>query len=170
MDADDVKQFCFNDYSGSEAPLAWDQLKEIASQLRLAFSRGQGWDNDLLGKSSTATDQWNKWWSDKNSFFGLALSSFENPIHDVDRKFLYSFWKGCFGDRQQLFLIFVRAEPTSMGAGIGDRSPSQLGARAVALVWREPVASITTGGSGKSSGSSTVQPHRMRILFYHQFE
>lgn len=170
MDADDVKQFCFNDYSGSEAPLSWDQLKEIASKLRQAFSKGQGWDNDLLGKAATANDDWNRLWSDKNSFFDISLSSFDSPIHDVDRKFLYSFWKGCFGDRQQLFLIFVRAEPSSMGAGIGGRTPSQLGARAVALVWREPVASISSGGSSKGSGTTTVLPHRMRILFYHQFE
>lgn len=162
FNASDVKKYCFNGYSGSEAPLAWDDLEEIADNFRERFSAGEGWSKDL-GDDASTSDQWNKWWSTKEEILGVPVDN----IHDVDRKFLYSYWKGCFGDRQQLFLIFVRAEPSSMGAGVGvklRRSPSQLGARAVALVWREPVASIS------SSNAGAVAPHRMRILFYHQFE
>ena len=164
FDAKDVQEFCFNGYSKSEAPLDWADLKKVAANLRTSLANGQGWSRDLGGSGSTS-DQWNDWWSSEGTILGVDA----DDIHDVDRKFLYSYWKSCFGDRQQLFLIFVRAEPTSMGAGVGKkllRAPSQLGARAVALVWREPIASIKSSGSGESE----IAPHRMRILFYHQFE
>jgi hypothetical protein len=53
--------------------------------------------------------------------------------------------------------VFVRAEPLMLGGGTADQMPPQLGARAVALVWRSP----------STSGSTTSgYPHRTRILFY----
>ena len=84
-------------------------------------------------------------------------------MHDVDRKFLYSYWKNCFGNEQQLFLIFVRAEPTVMTGDSAGHTPGQLGARAVALVWREPVSTV-------NDLAGETAPHRMRVLFYHEFE
>lgn len=156
--ASDIGKYCFNGYSGSEAPFPWDDLCEVAAGMRESFLEGEGWDNDLSGNRST-TDTWNDYWWEDGRFFGQE----NDTIDDVDRRYLYSFWKNCFGDRQQLFLVFVRAEPGVLGGSTG-RTPAQLGARAVALVWREPVSSL---GAASDGG---VQAHRMRILFYHQFE
>ena len=98
-------------------------------------------------------------------------------LHGVDRKFLYSFWRECFDNRQQLFLIFVRAEPTSVGGGGTGRVSSQLGGRAVALVWRDPAAPNTgttrplrSGVTMTQRNQTTCPPHRTRVLFYHQFD
>ena len=157
--AEGLKKYCFNGYNGSEAPFNWEDLCDVAAAMREDFLDGQGWDTDLSSSRRT-TDNWNNdWYGQKGEFFGES----NDEIDDNDRRYLYSFWKNCFGDRQQLFLVFVRAEPSVLGGNTG-RTPSQLGARAVALVWREPVSSIAT------SGGSGVPAHRMRILFYHQFE
>lgn len=100
---------------------------------------------------------------------------------DVDRKFLHSYWRDCFANRQQLFLIFVRAESTALG-GAGEGTPAQQGGRAVALVWRDP--NPPSGGnvdekegivnnsiqSGKYDLYSDRHPHKMRILFYRQLD
>ena len=103
------------------------------------------------------------------------------PLYSVDRKFLYSYWRDCFANKQQLFLIFVRAESTALG-GPGEGTPSQQGGRAVALVWREPVAYNVDNHSDTSSDNQLNpnmaqddsvhrrRPHRMRVLFYHQFD
>ena len=94
----------------------------------------------------------------------------QTAINEVDRKFLYSFWRGCFGNRQQLFLIFVRAEPSVLGG-------AQQGGRAVALVWRDPAAPVGYADRKsrqleKHDGRNTdmLPPHRTRVLFYHQFD
>ena len=133
---------------------------------------------------------WTKAWDDlawqnaytgdnNKTFLGAALSE---PLHGVDRKYLYSFWRECFDNRQQLFLIFARAEPTAIGGGGASGVGAQLGGRAVALVWRDPEPQ--EGMSGRpsrssfgsiqnfldQSGSSQHPPHRTRVLFYHQFE
>ena len=79
-------------------------------------------------------------------------------LDSVDRKFLYGYWRECFDVRQQLFLVFVRAEPMMMGGGAGGYMPPMLGARAVALVWRDPTPTKNNA------------PHRMRVLFYRQFD
>ena len=123
---------------------------------------------------------------DDNSFkefMGTTLSSC--PLYSIDRKFLYSYWRECFANKQQLFLIFVRAESTALG-GPGEGTPAQQGGRAVALVWREPTAyddgnnpQSTMSDSKASAGDLVRQdnqfmthrrPHRMRVLFYHQFD
>ena len=78
---------------------------------------------------------------------------------DVDRKFLYGYWRECFAVKQQLFLVFVRAEPMMTGGGALGQTPPQLGSRAVALVWRDPTAS-----------NDNNTPHRTRVLFYRQFD
>ncbi len=94
----------------------------------------------------------------------------QTAINEVDRKFLYSFWRGCFGNRQQLFIVFVRAEPSVLGG-------AQQGGRAVALVWRDPAApegyaNRKSRQEEKDTGKNTdmLPPHRTRVLFYHQFE
>ena len=123
--------------------LEWEDLEELAAnfqeEAQKAAQQGESWEDawDDLG------------WEETGNFLGL---------HDVDRKFLYGYWRDSFANRQQLFLVFVRAEPTMMDGGAVGATPPQLGARAVALVWRNPEV------------AQPNQPHRMRILFYRQFE
>ena len=102
-------------------------------------------------------------------------------ICDADRMFLHSYWRDCFASRQQLFLIFVRAESTALG-GNGEGTPAQQGGRAVALVWRDPEApagtyaderEVPVNQTWKSSDGryySDRQPHKMRVLFYRQLD
>lgn len=158
----DVDTYCFTPRN-AKARISDDQIKEITKELKRCLTENQGsWDSDDTGQTPGGS-QWSTYWSPGSSFFGVEGLS--DVIHDVDRKFLYSYWKSCFGNRQQLFLVFVRAEPVTLGGSSAGRVPSQLGARAVALVWREPVSSISTPADG-----DTEPPHRMRILFYHQFD
>ena len=97
---------------------------------------------------------------------GVNLGS--TKLWGADRSFLYGFWRDCFAARQQLFLIFVRAEPMMMGGGVMSKLPPQLGGRAVALVWRDPTATDGTISNAGDSGGG--YPHRTRILFYKQLE
>ena len=113
------------------------------------------------------------------NFMGVKLDNC--PLYSIDRKFLYSYWRDCFANKQQLFLIFVRAESTALG-GPGEGTPSQQGGRAVALVWREPAACDVDNHSDTRSDNQLDpnwmqeesvrrrRPHRMRVLFYHQFD
>ena len=110
----------------------------------------------------------------------------QNELTLSERKFLYGYLKGCFANTSQLFLVFVRAETTAGGA-VGS------GARAVALVWRDPAAPSNGGlpltGVGKDNAQKYLRPstadgpeeswrfqrrdyppHRTRVLFYHQFD
>ena len=170
--SDKIKELTFNE-NNSEAKMTENQLEDIADYLRKQFCNS---------KYYSATD---KDW-EYSEFPGWGATKFcdtlgtADGIHDVDRKFLFSYWKNCYANNQQLFLVFVRAEPSMMTGEAGaDRTPSQLGARAVALVWREPVSTVGgssgqgTGGIGANTGSgggTSESVHRMRILFYHQFE
>jgi hypothetical protein len=100
-------------------------------------------------------------WAGNNS--DLAGADFKGQtvdLYDVDRKFLYGFWRDSFAVKQQLFLVFVRAEPLMMGGGAIGQTPPQLGARAVALVWRDPTINEKDPNA----------PHRTRVLFYRQFD
>lgn len=109
-----------------------------------------------------------------DELFGVPLSE---PLYGVDRKFLYSYWRDCFANNQQLFLIFVRAESSALG-GPGEGTPAQQGGRAVALVWRDPDWSEGNGDNGRARDVQTEnqgdenrqRPHRTRVLFYHQFD
>ena len=47
----------------------------------------------------------------------------DDPLYGVDRKFLYSYWRECFQNRQQLFLVFVRAEPLSVEGRLRREQP-----------------------------------------------
>ncbi len=136
----------------------WDDL--WAADLRCAnddgFDRAQSNDSAL------------------KTFLGVTLGE---PLHTVDRKFLYSYWRDCFANNQQLFLIFVRAESSALG-GPGEGTPAQLGGRAVALVWRDPDWSGGSNSQGHQrdlqqtydDDPEKMQPHRTRVLFYHQFD
>ena len=71
-----------------------------------------------------------------------------DEMTSVDRKFLYGYLRGCFANTAQLFLVFVRAETTAGGA-VG------AGARAVALVWRDPAPPRDNAGNFvKATGGS----------------
>ena len=169
------REFCFGPES-SEARVAWDELKKVAAGIKTLVGTSADWEEALF-LSNEANTQWNE-------EIGPFGANFGDDFHDVDRKFLYSYWRSCFANRQQLFLIFVRAEPQSAAGGtIGRNMPSsQLGGRAVALVWRDPaVPTYTTGGQRKTRSQLTTAeetmnnreqsaPHRTRILFYHQFD
>lgn len=96
-------------------------------------------------------DAWRSLWDG-----GTVQAKMGIRLHDVDRKFLYTYWRRCFANSQQLFLVFFRAEPVVLGGGSGEGStPAQLGAKGVAVVWRDP--------RGEAD-----RPHQMRVLFYHQ--
>lgn len=69
--------------------------------------------------------------------------SFAAKLTRSERRFLRDYWRGCFAKRNQLFLVFTRVE---------------YGPRGVAVVSRDPYPNI--GGA----------PHRMKVLFYHQFD
>ena len=155
--ASDIDTYCFNSRNG-EAKIEWEDLEEIARRMREKFRSTRRGPEDWW--------RWGEW--DASEFFGVLGP--DDGIHDVDRKFLYSYWRNCFSCNQQLFLLFVRAEPTMMmGSGNDDHTPAQLGGRAVALVWREPKSSIVSSSS-KKTGQTSVGTHRMRVLFYHQFD
>ena len=78
---------------------------------------------------------------------GLAGSILQD-LTLAERKFLYGYLKGCFANHHQLFIVFVRAETTAGGA-VG------AGARAVALVWRDPAPPMKVDGQfAKADGGS----------------
>ena len=151
------RQYAFNQYS-KDTKLSWDFLQRVAANMHdkvrdCAFKENQDWVE--------AWQQMN-WSYHKDSFLGIELDNNTDNLFVADRKFLYGYWRECFAVRQQLYLIFARAEPMMMGGGAAGQIPPQLGARAVALVWRDPTP--TPGDIGK------YIPHQMRVLFYRQFE
>ena len=164
---------------GAVAVMEDDVIDEIGANLRAefeAYARSGGTDwrtkfNDLAWFDGNNTGD------NQLEFLGVEL---DNPLYGVDRKFLYSFWRECFQNRQQLFLVFIRAEPLTVG-GMGENSlaNAQLGARGVALVWRDPAPPSRGGnrpgrtgltGAGSFYNSDDFAPHRTRVLFYHQFD
>ena len=154
MTLEDGRQYCFGP-SSTEAKMEWDDLLDIAHHIKTQIGIGTDWERAWSDNLNWDTD----------SFLGSSLD--RTQLHDVDRKFLYSYWRSCFGNDQQLFLIFVRAEPSVMGGSSAGHTPAQLGARAVALVWREPKSTVR---DTQDLNGTQTHPHRMRILFYHQFE
>ena len=103
--------------------------------------------------------------SDIGDFDNMTLDGNTDQLWDVDRKFLYGYWRDCFSVQQQLFLVFVKAEPMMMGGGAVGLTPPALGARAMALVWRDPNPTQEDCGLGNGP-----RPHRTRVLFYRQFD
>lgn len=164
------------------------EINRLADVLRGAM-RGAGY---VEQGGAGACDRWTQaydalWDSDSGLFYnenGSAETEARNLLgqtfsgayfHCADRKSLYSFWRDSCKNRQQLFLIFVRAESTALG-GAGEGTPAQQGGRAVALVWRDPETPTQTGSAAYEVERSqdqyveTRHPHKMRILFYHQFD
>ena len=187
-----------SDYSFGESSVAKmpkDSLLNIMEEFRATFEEQAQDSNMAKARDWGSAFQELEWQQSgggtgdaNNRFIGTDFGN-DCPLHQVDRKFLYSFWHECFDNRQQLFLVFVRAEPMSASSGsMGKSMPSsQLGGRAVALVWRDPaVPSYSRGQQRKSrqelsgTGDSVREdvmdirekcaPHRTRVLFYHQFD
>ena len=148
LSAGDLKATSFNkkyafSAMNSQARFDWEDLKHVAEEFQKQVKSTGNWE-----------DAWDQLDWDGDDLFGNSAED----LSDVDRKFLYGFWRDSFANKQQLFLIFLRAEPMMMGGGAIGQTPPQLGARAVALVWRDP----EVGEAGN--------PHRMRVLFYRQFD
>ena len=150
------KKYAWNEYN-TNARFGWGDLQKVAGSFMAA----------VRGKNGNWEDAWDSldWYGTDDSFCGVTLSSNTDGLWNVDRKFLYGYWKECFAAKQQLFLVFVRAEPVMMGGGGMGQIPPQLGARAVALVWRNPA---TTDRDGKALPEGT--PHQTRVLFYRQLD
>lgn len=149
-------KYAWNEYGSGEVNISWDDLERVAVKFRDRTRSEMNWK-----KAWRDLD-----WDDRDSerLCGVELTGEGSSIWSVDKKFFYGYWRECFAARQQLFLVFVRAEPMMMGGeGIG-HTPPQLGARAVALIWRDPteVSSSEEGING--------YPHRTRVLFYRQLD
>lgn len=155
------EKYAWNSYNES-ATFRWYDLEKIAGRFMDEICPPDKRNSDD-SKSIPWETAWDKlgWYADTNKsshkFLGATMDADSTPLWSVDRKFLYGFWRDCFDAKQQLFLIFVRAEPLLLGGGSADQLPPQLGARAVALVWRDPTT------SGKANNG---YPHRTRLLFY----
>ena len=148
-------KYAWNEYS-SGSKLAWADLEDFCGEF-MAKVRANGSDWETAWKNLG----WRVVDKDRNECIvdSFHLSGVSDRIWNCDRKFLYGFWHDCFAARQQLFLVFARAEPTMMGGGAIGQTPPQLGARAMALVWRDPTPTSQNGA-----------PHQTRILFYRQFD
>lgn len=161
IDAKDFNQkYAWNEYS-SGAKLAWSDCERMAANIM----------EGMKGAGASWEDVWDDLWDWKNQqgntgsdyLCGTQLEGSSDDLYNTDKKFLYGYWRECFAVRQQLYLVFVRVEPMFMGGGSVSQTPPQLGARGVALVWRDPLSRDT-------EGQNYPKPHRTRILFYRQFD
>lgn len=155
-------KFAFNktgSASSEDRELDYEDLKKLAQFMHNEFINS----NDDWQK---VYDSWD--WTPNGTPFS-ATSNFKNQLDSVDCKFLHSFWRNCFANRQQLFIVFVRAESTALGGSGEGGVPPQQGARAVAVVWRDPDPFVSHKGRDNNSPESRAS-HRMRVLFYHQFD
>lgn len=178
----DAKNYVFTGTRQSSAAYV-EGFSRLASGMRQEFAAGAqraglntSWqdiyDKNLKWASNATGD-------DQLDIFGIDL---DEPLHCVDRKFLHAFWRECFQNRQQLFLLFLRAEPLTVGGmGFGSLAATQLGARGVALLWRDP-APPARGITERKPRESIMRPmqwrdmqeeagpHRTRVLFYHPID
>ena len=153
---EEANKYTFSKHSGAKVQVEYgtrrnpqNSLTELARNFMSAFRNGgSDWQNTFDNKID---------WNAEDKIAGVDLGV---TLHSVDKKFLHGFWRECFANRQHLFLIFVRAEPMMMGGGSLGQTPPQLGARAVALVWRDPTPNVRYPNG----------PHRTRVLFYRQFD
>lgn len=157
----DQVAFNYKDVGLDYAEYSKNPNDTLAGWLFGAIAGRQDWKSAYDGLAWDAVDT-----SDdaKRAILGMEPLAGSDMLHSVDRKFLHGFWRECIDARQQLFLVFVRAEPLMMGGGAKGMTPPQLGARAVALVWRDPTPTI------EDAGTSQPRPHRTRLLFYRQFD
>ena len=177
-DMNESLNHAFND-KGSVARFEDDVVWDIADVIHDKFqAKARSGSFDWVDAfDDLAWFDGNKCGEEQLEFLGVEL---DDPLYGVDRKFLYSYWRECFQNRQQLFLVFIRAEPLSVGGSSGDSlANAQLGARGVALVWRDPQPPQANRGdrtalgnvtSWRTGGVNGPRPHRTRVLFYHQFE
>lgn len=149
-----VENFCYS---------LWERVRNNGGNLWNA----ENWIdvyNDLWKEGEKESDR------DKR-LMGVKLENNKSTFYGVDRKFLYGYWRESLDVKQQLFLIFVRAEPMMMGGGAIGQTPPQLGARAVALVWRNPYpGSKPYWPQNAQSLHEKYTPHQTRVLFYRQFD
>jgi len=157
-------KYAWNGYNEKErGRICWEHLADFASDFSGRVRSEQNWEKAWREMS------WSR--SPSELLTGKQLDDTDTRLYSVDKKFLYGFWHDSFAARQQLFLVFVRAEPMMMGGGVAGAAPPQLGARAVALVWRDPSPFAEAQGARAQGGTSTVPDiHRTRILFYHTFD
>ena len=151
------RNYAFSEMN-SDAKIAWKDLQKVADRFLSIFRTGDGnWQREFHNQD---------WDGEQSDLCGVDFDSTDadTVLKDVDRKMLYGFWRDSFAQKQQLFLIFVRAEPMMMGGGSIGQTPPQLGARAVALVWRDPNPTQADIAGGQP------RPHRTRVLFYRQFD
>jgi hypothetical protein len=158
-------EFAFNE-EGSAASedreLKYEALKKMANGMKQAFREGVLQNKDW----KEIYDDWD--WTPTGTPFSWADdSNFTDQLDSIDCRYLYSFWRGCFANRQQLFLVFVRAESMALGGSGEGQIPPQQGGRAVALVWRDPETPKISNDLNMANGR---KPHRMRVLFYHQLD
>ena len=163
------RKYAWNEYGASDSRLGYADLEALAGALMGSIADRTGDNSPASAPERTLKNDWlPAWkaiWRDTGSDW-IGDVDFESGtvLTCADRKFLYGYWRDCFAARQQLFLVFVRAEPLMIGGGAISSIPPQLGARAVALVWRDP-AKTTDASSG-----TTGYPHRTRVLFYKQLD
>ena len=161
------KQYAWNAYGDSKTRLPWEAVLDIADNFQANMRDQNGSWEDVF------RELWQNDGDNPQRIAGVDLSTLSaaanTKFYSVDRKFLYGFWHDCFAANQQLFLIFVRAEPMMMGGGVQGNAPPQLSSRAVALVWRDPSARKNKSG-GSSGDDKSYIPHGLRILFYHPLE
>ena len=155
---DTALRYTYSDHSSDVASkVKWKELEALARKFIDSFhnSSASGWRQAFDDMVWDVSDP-----EDAESFGDLCGTEFDTVrFHSVDRKYLFGFWRDCFALRQQLYLVFVRAEPMMMiGGGLDSQMPPMLGARAVALVWRSPEPTRNNA------------PHAMRVLFYRQFD
>ncbi len=148
------------DNQETAAQIPREILEEFADKFRQEVrdeykkeSPTRSWDEILADLMNDA---------EPNMLGGLGLG--KARLYKADRDFLYGFWRECFAVRQQLFLVFVRAEPLMMGGAAVGATPPQLGGRAVALVWRDP------NPVGNTGTDCPGYPHATRVLFYKNLE
>ena len=138
--------------NGENAEFLWEDVVRAAENFRSAVrSNPEDWE----------TVWKNLGWSKEGQVAGIETGG-GSKIWSADRRFFYGFWKDCFAPKQQLYIVLVRAEAMMLSVGDLRMMPPQLGARAVAVVWRDPAQ---TPGSNKDG-----YPHRTRVLFYRQFD
>jgi hypothetical protein len=98
-------------------------------------------DLNKFGWYSSASDGPEQIFNTQGGFTAPGVpETLSKPLHEIDRKMLFSYTLESFSDRQQLFLYFLRAEATvpSFGGSQEGGMRSLAGGRAVALVWRDP--------------------------------
>ena len=182
----DAKNYVFTGTRKSSAAYV-EGFSRLAGGMRQEFAAGALNADARTGKNMNWQDIYDKslkWASastgdDQLDIFGIDL---DEPLHCVDRKFLHAFWRECFQNRQQLFLLFLRAEPLTVGGmGFGSLAATQLGARGVALLWRAPEPpsrgrsermpreNIRNPGQWREMMEASG-PHRTRVLFYHPID